>query len=77
MFRPNPAIIRFTSKGIRDLLNYAVLQISDTFGCKSDDGRIRPKHVVLYFHPLVNIVRNACCVIDGTPVPIMIGITYT
>ena len=22
------------------------------FGCKPDDGRIRPKHVALYFHPL-------------------------
>ena len=35
------------------------------FGCKPDDGRIRPKHVVLYFHPLINIVRNTCCIIDG------------
>jgi len=23
-----------------------------TFGCKPNGGRIRPKHVVLYFHPL-------------------------
>ena len=48
-----------------------VLQISDTFGWKPDDGRIRPKHVVLYFHPLINIVRNTCCVIDSIPVPII------
>ena len=34
------------------LYNRVVLQISDTFGCKPDDGLIRLKHVVLYFHPL-------------------------
>ena len=41
-----------------------------SFGWKPDGGRNRPKHVVLY-HPLINIVRNTCCVIDWIPLPII------
>ena len=35
-----------------------------------DDGRIRPKHVVI-FSSSINIVRNTCCVIDCTHIPII------
>ena len=34
-----------------------------------DDGRNRPKHVVFY-HPVINIIRYTCCVIDLITLPI-------
>ena len=34
------------------------------------DGRIRPKHVVI-FPSSINIVRYTCCVIDCTHIPII------
>ena len=38
---------------------------------KTDDGQIRPKHVVILFHSSINIVEITCCVVDGTPLPII------
>ena len=89
MFRPNPSIIRFTSKGYQRFVTTMWLckddEISPSlhnhivvtnlwslipFGCKPDDGRIRPKHVVI-FSSSINIVRNTCCVIDCTHIPII------
>ena len=40
-----------------------------SFGWKPDVGRNRPKHVVFY-HPLINIIRYICCVIDLIPPPV-------
>ena len=37
--------------------------------------RPSPKHVVFYIHPLINIVRNTCCVIDLIPLPNTGGIS--
>ena len=60
MFRPNVAIIRFTSESMVVLLyrngtdmsrwyrTIPVKQYHHTFGCKPDDGHIRPKHVVYF-----------------------------
>jgi len=100
MFRPNPAIIRFTSKGCQRFVTTMRLckdgEISSSgfkyviiknlvgeggfsnscykslipLGCKPDDGRIRPKHVAI-FSSSINIVRNTCCVIDCTHMPII------
>ena len=75
MFRPNPAIIRFTSKRYQIFLATSCYKSLIPFGCKPDDGRIRPKHVVI-FSSSINIVRNTCCVIDCTHIPVTNFDTY-
>jgi len=37
-----------------------------SFGCKPDDGRIRPKHVV-DIHPLINIIRKLVVLLTKYP----------
>ena len=62
MFRPNPAIIRFSSERISirsmriDLINTDTL--SDENLMMAGLGR----NMYFYIHPLINIVRNTCCV---------------
>ena len=73
MFRPDPAIIRFTSKGYQRYVT--TMRLCKDGEISPDDCRIRPKHVVI-FSSSINIVRNTCCVIDCTHIPIINNTGY-
>ena len=86
MFRPNPAIIRFSSERVSvfirsmrlcndgeispSLHNHIDLINTDTL---SDENLMMAglgRNMQFYVHPLINIVRNTCCVTDLIPLPI-------
>ena len=72
MFRPNPAIIRFSSERVSVLICMSIDLIStDTL---SDENLMMAgigRNLQFYIHPLINIVRNTSCVTDWIPLPII------
>ena len=79
MFRPNPAIISFSSERVSVFIksmrfcNDGEIDFINTDNLSDENLMMAGlgRNIWFYIHPPINIVRNTCCVIDITPLPII------